>query len=211
MLDCECVIKLRQSSTDTLVQRARDGDADAFGALMERHYPVVRRTAFHFLRNFEDMEDIVQEVSLCVFLKLHTFEGTAAFSTWLTRIAINASLQRLRRASRKRMTSLEDLSEKERVSLVPLEDAAPSPEQQCVISDIRRLIDHEICQLPLALQEVARDHLQDDLPLLEIARRRGLSLAAAKSRAHRGRKHLIQAIAPQRSKSLRSARVAHKC
>lgn len=182
---------LQQSSTDSLLELARGGDSDAFGELMKRHHGIVRRTAYSFLRNHEDADDVVQDVSISVLRKLHTFEGNAAFSTWLTRIAINASLARIRQTRRRPIYSLEELTSGDEAAFFPIADHKPSPEQQCACNEMKHRLSQAVSKLPDTLRNVANDHLYDELSMVEVAGKRGLTLAATKSRAHRARKRLI--------------------
>jgi len=90
-------------SDDTLINRARKGDQNAFRELLERHQQMVARTVAGMLGASADVDDLVQEVFIRFYKTLDRFRGDAACSTYLTRIAINASLDALRR--RKRMRS----------------------------------------------------------------------------------------------------------
>jgi len=96
MTRCQPALSFEHLDVDSLVQLARCNDSEAFNELMRRHQGAVRRTAYSILKNFEDAEDAAQETYLRVFKKLASFEGASKFSTWLTRIAINTSLMRLR-------------------------------------------------------------------------------------------------------------------
>ncbi|MDE1162327.1 MAG: sigma-70 family RNA polymerase sigma factor [Acidobacteriaceae bacterium] len=198
MQACEELSAGTHSSIDALINRARSGESDAYGELLKRHAALVCRTAYSFVHNNEDVEDIYQEVSLCVFRKLHTFQGASTFSTWLTRIAINASLQRLRQTRRKPVTSFEDLTDDES-SFLPLADSAWDPEQLCLDGEQRAQLSRAISRLPPSLQNIACDYVYEQLPILQIAERRGLSLAATKSRAYRARQRLMAILGQQKS------------
>ena len=84
--------------TDTeLVGRARGGDNDAFGLLVERHEANVYGLCIKMLRNPEDAEDCLQEVFVKAYKALPSFREEARFSTWIYRIATNACLMRIRK------------------------------------------------------------------------------------------------------------------
>lgn len=85
-----------------LASKAQAGDAQAFGALVGRHQTRVYRIAYRMLGNSADAEDVAQDVWLQVWVSLATFTGSAAFSTWLSRVAVNAALDQGRRTSRER-------------------------------------------------------------------------------------------------------------
>ena len=81
----------------TLVEQAKAGDRAALSELVNKYSERIYNLALHILRNKEDAEDILQETFLNVIEKLHKFDGRSSFFTWIYRIAINASLMRLRK------------------------------------------------------------------------------------------------------------------
>ena len=90
-----------------LVERAREGDTEAFDRLVQAHLGAVWRVVWRILRHREDTEDVVQEVFLTAYQALAGYRGDCRLSTWLHRIALTRSLnhrrsrgERLRRASR---------------------------------------------------------------------------------------------------------------
>ncbi len=109
-----------------LVAAAKNGDAQAFEALVERHQSRIRAIASRFTRVSEDAEDIAQKSFQKAFIHLRQFEGNSAFSTWLTRIAINEALMWLRRKRASREVSIEE-STAENGTTLPLDSPDPSP------------------------------------------------------------------------------------
>ena len=83
-----------------LVEAARQGDAEAFGELVQGLDRRLFRVAQHILRHREDAEDAVQSACLKAFTHISTFRNESRFSTWLLRITVNESLGRLRSRSR---------------------------------------------------------------------------------------------------------------
>ena len=77
------------------------GDRNLFRTLVERYQPLVFRTCMGFLHNKEDSDDLTQEVFIQAYQTLSGFKGDAAFSTWIYRIAVNASLNKTRKSSKK--------------------------------------------------------------------------------------------------------------
>src|SRR5882757_1159894 len=146
MKDPKASSSLQQTDTNVLVQLARSGDCDAFTELMLRHDSVVRRTAFSILKNLEDAEDVAQESYLKVFRKVHTFEGSSKFSTWLTRIVINTSLMRLRQKRSRPAFSLEELTDGDVSSFLPLADPCLDPEQHSCRADLRTRLYEAVCK-----------------------------------------------------------------
>lgn len=80
-----------------LVDRAKQGDQQAFAELVNTYSDRIYNLALRILRKREDAEDVLQETFIIVLEKLHTFDGRSGFFTWIYRIATNASLMKLRK------------------------------------------------------------------------------------------------------------------
>lgn len=80
-----------------LAERAAAGDAEAFRALLERHYDGIFRLAYRFTANRPDAEDVAQDVCVGLADRIGAFRGEARFSTWLYRVVVNACRDRARR------------------------------------------------------------------------------------------------------------------
>src|SRR5580704_6859584 len=80
-----------------LVAAAKDGDHEAYTELCRRHSKQILRTVIRITRDVADAEDTLQEALLKAYIHIGGFEGRSAFSSWLTRIAINSALMLLRR------------------------------------------------------------------------------------------------------------------
>jgi len=83
------------------IARARNGDSDAFQALVERHGRGIFRVAHRLTGNTQDAEDVVQETFLRAYRQLGRFEARSNFSTWLHRIAVNCSIDLIRSRPRR--------------------------------------------------------------------------------------------------------------
>ena len=96
-------------SAETLtVERARQGDVVAFGELVTRYERRVYRMARQITQNDEDAEDVLQETFLKAFEHINSFQGQSKFYTWVTRIAVNESLMKLRKRKSDRTVSLDE-------------------------------------------------------------------------------------------------------
>src|ERR687898_3261134 len=84
------------SDATAVLARARQGDGDAFRALVERHSRRAFQLAFRMTGNEQDAEDVVQESFLRAYRQLGRFESRANFATWLHRIAVNCSIDLIR-------------------------------------------------------------------------------------------------------------------
>lgn len=94
-----------------LIQRAQQGSADAFDALVRQHDRLVFQMIYGILGNFQDTCDVYQETFIRAFRKIATFRFESELSTWLGRIAINLSINWRKRQHRKEVFSLEEKSE----------------------------------------------------------------------------------------------------
>jgi len=194
MADTEFSSSLRHTDVNFLIQLVRAGDTDAFSELITRYQIRVFRTAYSILKNSEDAEDAMQETYLRVFNKIHTFEGTSAFSTWLTRIVINTCLMRLRQKRTRPTMSFDELNDGDGSSFLPLAAVGPNPEQAFLSADLKQRLHKAVHRLPASLREVAQDQIYGELLMQQVADKRGLSVAAAKSRAYRARKMLVVSL-----------------
>lgn len=102
--------------TKLLIQRVRNGNQNAFGQLVELHQFHVEATIRGMLGNCAEVEDVGQETFIRAYKNLNQFKGEASFQTWVTRIAINLSLNELKKRNkqRERFQLTEDTSKYER-------------------------------------------------------------------------------------------------
>ena len=99
---------MEQQSEEQLIERGLDGDARALDALFARNTRALYQTALRVLGNPEDAEEALQEGLLSAYRNLPRFERRSQFSTWLTRIVINAALMRRRSKRARPAVSLDD-------------------------------------------------------------------------------------------------------
>src|SRR5215831_13233924 len=98
-----------QLSDEEVVNRVKAGDTPLYEIIMRRYNQRLYRVARAILRDDGEAEDVMQDTYVRAFENLHQFAGKAAFATWLTRIAVNESLGRLK--LRHRIDQLEDENE----------------------------------------------------------------------------------------------------
>jgi len=96
------------ASDRELVERAKGGDADAFGLLVRRHQKRIFRLAVHLTRAGADAEDVTQETFVRAYQALSRFDGRSEPFTWLYRIAVNLSLNQIRSRKTRSSTSIDD-------------------------------------------------------------------------------------------------------
>jgi RNA polymerase sigma-70 factor (ECF subfamily) len=135
------------------------------------------------IRNREDAEDAAQECFLSAFVHLKDFNGRSQFATWLTRIAINAALMKLRKNRRAREVPIhEPTPSSEPVAQREFPHDAPDPEESCSLRERKRIVVSAISGLrPRARNVVELIHLQEH-SIRETAQILGISTAAVKTR-----------------------------
>jgi RNA polymerase sigma-70 factor, ECF subfamily len=181
-----------------LISRAVRGDASAFESLYGRHKRALFQTALRVLGNVEDAEDALQEGLLAAYRNLKRFEGRSQFSTWLTRIVINASLMRRRSMRARPAVSLENFSDEE--NTIPAEErfAAddPSPEEIYERRELNNLINANLAELSPVLRDAFVLRESQGLTTSEAARALGVSENTLKARLWRARQQLAERLAP---------------
>lgn len=185
-----CVVIVKEAD---LLARARAGDATAFEALVMPHREKMLRVARRMLRNREDAEDVVQTAFLDALRNLDTFQGRSRFSSWLTRIAVNAALMRMRVSRRHSEVSLDQMVDSNvQPPRVHLAESRPNPEQELSAKEARTLLDDAVQQLGPTYIEVVRMRDVQELSARETAQILGLPVGTVKARLHRGRTKLIR-------------------
>src|SRR5258707_14878244 len=96
----------QEAEERNLVKAAKAGQSPAFATLCQRHFPQLLRATYRITRNREDSEDSVQDALLRAFVHLDDFDGRSSFATWLTRIAINSALMKLRKKQTSRKIAI---------------------------------------------------------------------------------------------------------
>ena len=179
---------LKEMSDEWLVLAAKDGNANAFVELRDRHSSKILRTTYRITRNWEDAEDALQDSFLKAFLHLKKFESRSSFSSWVTRIAINTSLMIMRKKRRNRELSI-DVSDNDCEShdgWDPL-DLREDPERRYGRHERAELLRRAIRRLSPALRTVVELQQEQEHSVQKLADSLGISLAAAKSRLLRAR------------------------
>lgn len=179
-----------------LLERARAGDEAAFaelvGPLRERIY----WRAAKAVGDLDEAEDVTQETLMRAFTRLDTFRGDARFSSWLYMVGSNCIRMHLRTRRRKGAQRMDDhLPEIERNEVL-VTDAAPTlpPDEMAMSMELTAALTDAISNLPPQYGSILRLWVEDGLDLKQIHERSGLSIAAIKSRLHRARRRLKNAI-----------------
>ena len=198
---------INPADEETLVRFGIQGDPEALEALFSRYTRPLYQTALRLLGNPEEAEDALQDGLLSAVRNLKRFEGRSKFSTWLTRIVINASLMRLRGRRARPTISLEqeDPEQRDLTLATRIPDATPSPEESYAQKERFEILERSLETLPPALQSAVWLRDVEGLSTAEAARTLGLSEGTLKSQLHRARGKLSALI--QRGRGLNGAPV----
>ncbi len=173
-----------------LVERARQGDKQAFGKLVNQYYEMVYAVCYGVLHLREAARDTTQDVFLKAFQEIARFKGDSKFKTWLYRVAMNAAIDAFRR--RKPSVSLDgtDVSDDEDQAPVIIEDVSPGPREEAAKLEIKGL-------MKKALEELSPEHKAvlvlrewEGLSYDEIAETLQLELGTVMSRIFYARKKM---------------------
>ena len=171
-----------------LIGRARDGDEAAFGELVERHARRLHPVCYRLTRDMELAEDAVQEALIKAWTKLESFDGRSMFTTWLHRIAVNTTLDMLRK---NRVETLPEEPDLDR-----LVDSAPGPD---VVSEADQIgVATQAALDELSEMErtafVLRHH--EGVPMKEISQLLGVADGACRQAVFRAVRKLRVALQP---------------
>ena len=203
--DTAAVDDLGAWSEEQLIAAAKTGRPAPFGELCERHIKRVFRVIHRIMRNREDAEDAVQDCFLNAFAHVKDFDERSRFTTWLTRIAINAALAKLRKNHwRREIPMNEPNPHSELATHSEIQDDAPNPEQIYRLGERREILNAAILGLRPRARRVVELHQLQGCSLKETAQILRISTGAAKARMFHARNALhrmplLQSIARSNS------------
>jgi RNA polymerase sigma-70 factor (ECF subfamily) len=174
-----------------LVALARRRDEAAIRVLIRRHNRRLFRAARGVLRDDAEAEDVVQAAWVSAFAGLDGFRGEAGLATWLTRIALNEALGRLRK--RRPGVGLDRLDEGG-VVMFPLSPPPPGPESEAGRARVRAVIERAVDSLAPPFRSVFVLRAIEEIGTEETAALLGLRPETVKTRLHRARRQLRQAL-----------------
>lgn len=171
-----------------LAALARQGDRAAFRAIMQRCNQRLFRVARAVMRDEAEAEDVLQEAYARAFAAIGGFRGEAGIATWLTRIVLNEAHRRLR--LRRPTVELDELDDR----VVAFPGRPEDPEADAARSQIRRLLEQAVDQLPEPFRLVFILREIEELSVDETAEHLGLKPQTVKTRLHRARQRLREAL-----------------
>jgi RNA polymerase sigma-70 factor, ECF subfamily len=185
--------RMELDSDLALVQRARDGDYEAFEQLFDRHRQLVYRFAYQMVHKRDDAEDIVQEAFVRAYQNLHKYRDEAKFTTWLLRIVTNLCTDQARMSTRRQA-----LEQQEAAGSLTWMTSIEGPDPIANLEQDRR-----VAALRKALNALPAHHrsviiLRDleERDYSEIAEVLNCTVGGAKLRVLRARRALRDRIAP---------------
>jgi RNA polymerase sigma factor (sigma-70 family) len=182
------------TSDALLVTRAKNGEQLAYVELCRRHREMVFRTVLRITQNTDDAEDILQDSWMRAFTHIGTFDGRSAFSTWVTRIAINSALTVIRRRRTQRELSLDDPVAPDNRRVMEMLEPSRNPEERCLEKERLQLVQQAIKRLPSKLRTAIEIRQSQDGSMSELAMLAGVSVPTMKSRLVRARLRLREPL-----------------
>ena len=171
-----------------LIEKAKQGDAEAFQALYDKHKRRVYSLCLRMTSNTAEAEDLTQEAFLQLYRKIATFRGESAFSTWLHRLSVNVVLMHLRKKSLP-LVSLEETTQGSSEDDTPKKDFGA--EDMALAGSIDRLrLQKAVDDLPPGYRTIFVLHDIEGYEHNEIATIVGCSIGNSKSQLHKARMKL---------------------
>lgn len=158
------------------------GNREAFRSIVERHGPLILRSASSFLRDREEAEEASQEIFFRAFRSLRSFNLEKAFRPWLHALAVNYLRTRYRQNRRREQRIVSATGE------IPSEDQGTDPVSTIEAAEAREHLQRAIQVLPASVRDVVSMYYTGGLSVSQIAGSLGIGNENVKSRLHRGRK-----------------------
>jgi RNA polymerase sigma-70 factor, ECF subfamily len=193
----------QQLTDEQVVKRVLAGDTSLFEVIMRRYNQRLYRAARAITRSDSEAEDVLQDAYVRAFQHLAQYRGQAAFGAWLTRIAVNEAIARLRQS--KKFEPFED-SEGEVVHMISLDR---SPEQSAADSEARALLEQAVERLPDNYRVVYMLREVEELSTAETAQALEATEENVKVRLHRARALLRKQLYATVGKNAREAFTFH--
>lgn len=181
------------SEDKKLIEKAKNGDVEAFEKIIEEHHNIVYSIALRMSGNETDAFDMAQEVFIKLYRNLSKFDGHSKLSTWIYRVASNTCLDELKKRKRlwNNTKSLnEEMETKDDSVVLEIKDTKPLPEEQIENSEIKEILNNAILKLSNQHKEVIILRDIEGFSYEEIADIIGCGVGTVKSRLSRARSSL---------------------
>lgn len=180
----------RTSSEKELIERAQNGDRYAFDELIELHYTRITRVALRMVRDVHDAEDVAQQTFTAAYQNLDKFRGDSAFTTWLTRIAMNEALTVLRKRKRRFAEYEEDAGRESECALPMFSQERDSPEDEFLKREQVTLVHESLSSVKPVYRPAMKLRVLEDMSVEEIADRLRMPVNTVKVHLFRGRQSM---------------------
>ena len=178
-----------------LVKRAQNGDTEAFNPLVYKYQQKIYNLIYRKVRDRETAKDLCQEVFLKAWQALPNFKGQCVFYSWLYQIAVNRSIDFLRKRNRQHIVGFEELPQNADDTL-QMAEVQPSPCTLLERKELEHIIRKATRQLPLIQRSAFYLRHWEGLPIKEIASRLGKSESTVKTYLHHARRKLQTLLLP---------------
>jgi len=181
-----------------LIEQARQGEVEAFMMLAKEYERQIFELIYHLTANREDAADLTQETFLHAFRAIKGFRGNSSFRTWLHRIAVNLSLNFLkkRRSQNSHFEDVERLEEEGREKELETARKMASPEDSSLSQEFRTNLEKAIEELPPAYRATFSLVVLEEMSHQEAARILSCSEKTVSWRMHEIRKRLKKKLKP---------------
>ncbi len=188
------------SSDAEIVRSVLEGDQDAFRWIVERYQSRVYTNIFRIVHHSEDAEDLAQETFVRAYRALGRYDPDRPLMAWLLTIATRLSLNVIRRKEPQRVSLDQPIDAGGTSEGFTLQDVlrsgAETPAAAAATAELEARIEEATDRLPSVMRAVFTLRYQEDLPLAEIGKMTGMSLAAVKVALHRARRFLREWVNP---------------
>ncbi len=184
-----------QINEEKLIRAGQQGDSQAVETLFRRYQRPLFQTALRVLGNAEDAEDALQDGMLSAYRNLKRFEGRSQFSTWLTRIVINAALMRRRSAKARPAISLDETPREDELPATErFADNGPNPEQVYAGTELKEIVSENLEELSPLLRTAFLLREVEGYSTGEAAKKLGVTENTLKARLWRARHQLAEKL-----------------
>ena len=177
----------KQKTDLELVKAFKKGCIDSYEELIKRYSIKAYSLAQRLTRNPLDAEEVLQDVFITVFRKIHGFEGKSSFSSWLYRVTVNAAFMKLRKRKQDQSISLEDVLPQVLNGSIARAAVDLEGDRHTARKEVTQVLEDAISKLPDEYRPVFILRDVDGLTSREVAKILDLTIPAVKSRLHRSR------------------------
>lgn len=179
-----------------LVEKALNGDEKAYAALLEKYYDSIFFLLLKKTRNENDAEDLTMETFAKAFNSLSQYKPVYAFSTWLFRIAINNSIDFVRK-KQSRPQTLDPLTDNQDSDIHAIESTSLSPEEAMIKDQKASVVQKLVTSLKPRYARLIDLRYYKEYTYMEISKEMNLPIGTVKAQLYRARELLLPLISPK--------------